>query len=61
MHVPFWFFGVISIIMGIFIYIHVPETEHKSLEDIMVDLRNNKRATGVHEAREKLYELKRIK
>lgn len=33
-HAPFWAFTVITLILWILIYLYVPETEGKSLEEI---------------------------
>ncbi|KAL2719665.1 facilitated trehalose transporter Tret1-like [Vespula squamosa] len=41
-HVPLWTFAGITMILWILIYFFVPETEGKTVEEILLELRNNK-------------------
>lgn len=41
-HVPMWIFTAITVILWIFIYFFVPETEGKTVEEILLNLKNKK-------------------
>lgn len=41
-HVPIWTFTLITMILWILIYFFVPETEGKTLEEILLELKNKK-------------------
>nr|KAF7404091.1 hypothetical protein H0235_014785 [Vespula pensylvanica] len=41
-HVPMWTFTVITMVLWILIYFFVPETEGKTLEEILLELKNKK-------------------
>lgn len=41
-NMPFWCFSLVTLVLWWLMYVYVPETEGKSLEEILIELRGKK-------------------